>query len=140
MENDRYWQKNAEFYADFKFVDASNKVKSKKPWKNSQNENTQNSYSFLAQAFVRDICLSRHQRLRNQHKIFLISMLIFSRKKIFWVIISLFAYFKCKCDKTVHFQTFCKKQKVIFFQYLSFSVWFPLSLKHWSLLLHNNNI
>ncbi len=34
---------------------------------------------------------------------------------MFWVIIALFAFLKCKCEKTVHFQTFCKKQKVIFF-------------------------
>jgi hypothetical protein len=34
-----------------------------------KNENTQNSHSFLALAFFRGICLSRHQRIWNQQKI-----------------------------------------------------------------------
>jgi hypothetical protein len=34
------------------FRNVPNKVKSKKPRKNSQNENTQNSHSFLALAFL----------------------------------------------------------------------------------------
>ncbi len=37
--------------------------------------------------------------------------------------------------KTLHFQTFVKSKKLFFCQYLSFSVWFPLSLKHWSPLV-----
>jgi hypothetical protein len=35
--------------------------------------------------------------------VFLITILFF------WVIIALFAILKCKCEKTVHFQTFSKK-------------------------------
>ncbi len=87
---------------------------------------------FLALAFVRGISESRHQQIWNQHKIcvFLIPILIFFKKKNFWVIIALFAILKCKCKKTVHFQTFCKKLKVIFFcQYLSFSMWFLLKFQ-----------
>ena len=34
-----------------------------------KNKNIQNSHSFLALAFFRGICLSRHQRIWNQHKI-----------------------------------------------------------------------
>ncbi len=95
------------------------KVKSKKPKnheKMHKNENTQNSPSFLVLAFFRGICLSWHQRIWNQHKIqhFFIPILIFFKKKFFWVIAALFAYFKCKCEKTVHFQTIRKNKKVIF--------------------------
>jgi hypothetical protein len=46
------------------------KVKSKKKHeKMHKNENTQNWHSFLALAFFRGICLSRHQQILNQHKI-----------------------------------------------------------------------
>ncbi len=38
------------------------------------------------------------------------------------------------------FKHFAKRKKLFFCQYLSFSVWFPLSLKHWSPLIHNFNI
>jgi hypothetical protein len=85
-------------------------VKSKKTRKSAQNKNTQNWHSFFAIAFFRGLCLSQHQRILDQHKIlrFLVTHIdIF--KKMFWVIISLFEYFKCKCEKTVHFKTFCKK-------------------------------
>ncbi len=34
------------------------------------------------------------------------------------------------------FKHFAKSKKLFFCQYLSFSVWFPLSLKHWSPLLY----
>ncbi len=85
------------------------KVKSKKPRKNSQN--TQNSHSFLALAFFRGICLSRHQWIRNQHKIlhFLIPILIFFKKNFFGVIIALFAFFKCKCEKSCTFSNILQK-------------------------------
>ncbi len=33
------------------------------------------------------------------------------------------------------FKHFAKSKKLFFWQYLSFSVWFPLSLKHWSPLV-----
>ncbi len=88
------------------------KVKSKKNHeKMHKNENTQNLHSFLGPTFFRGICLSRHQRIWNQHKIlgFFIPILIFFKKKFFWFIIALFTILKCKCEKTVHFQTFCKK-------------------------------
>ncbi len=66
---------------------------------------------FLLLTFVRGISESRHQRIWNQHKIlgFLIPILIFLTKRFFGVILALFAYFKCKCEKTVHFLTFCKR-------------------------------
>ncbi len=71
---------------------------------------------FLRLTFVRGISESRHQRIWNQHNIlrFFIPILIFFKKKICWVIIALFAYLLCKCEKTVHFQTFCKKKKLFF--------------------------
>ena len=82
-----------------------------------KNENTQNSHSFLALAFFRGICLNRHQRIWNQHKIlrFLIPILIFFKKKFFWVIIALFAYFKCKCEKNCTFSNILQKVKSYFF-------------------------
>jgi hypothetical protein len=61
--------KKAEFYADFKFVDAgfqkcpSQKLKAKNHEKMHKNENTQNLHSFLALAFFRGIFLSPHQRI-----------------------------------------------------------------------------
>ncbi len=81
-----------------------------------KNENTQNLHSFLALAFFRGICLSRHQQIWNQHKIlhFLIPILIFSRKKIFWVIIALFAILKCKCEKNCTFSNILQKVKSYF--------------------------
>jgi hypothetical protein len=54
--------KNAEFYADFKFVDAGfqkcplQKLKAKNHEKMHKNENSQNSHSFWALAFFRGIC------------------------------------------------------------------------------------
>jgi hypothetical protein len=69
------YQKNAEFYADFKFIDAGfqkcsqQKLKAKNHEKMHKIENTQKSHSFLALAFFRGICLSRHQWIWNQHKI-----------------------------------------------------------------------
>ncbi len=35
------------------------------------------------------------------------------------------------------FKHFAKSKKLFFCLYLSFSVWFPLSLKHWSPLMHS---
>jgi hypothetical protein len=45
------------------------KLKAKNHEKMHKNENTSNSHRFLALAFFRGICLSRHQRIWNQHKI-----------------------------------------------------------------------
>jgi hypothetical protein len=72
---------------------------------------------FLLLTFVRDISERRHQRIWNQHKIlrFLISILIFFKTKFFWVIIALFAYFKCKCEKNCTFSKFLQKVKSYFF-------------------------
>jgi hypothetical protein len=39
---------------------------------------------------------------------------------MFWVILALFANFECKCEKTEHFQTFCKKIKKVFFNVYHF--------------------
>ncbi len=84
--------KNAEFYADFKFVDAGfqkcpkQKLKAKNHEKMHKNENTQNSHGFLDLAFFRGICLSRHKILR-----FLKPLLTFFKKIFFWVIIAFFA-------------------------------------------------
>ncbi len=81
-----------------------------------KNENSQNSHSFLALAFFRGFCLSRHQRIWNQHKIlrFLIPILVFFKKIFFWVKIALFAYFKCKCEKNCTFSNILQKVKSYF--------------------------
>ena len=82
-----------------------------------KNENTQNSHSFLAVAFFKGICLSRHQRIWNQHKIlrFFIPITIFFKKKNFWVIIALFGFLKCKCEKNFTFSNILQKVKSNFF-------------------------
>ncbi len=82
-----------------------------------KNKNTQNSHSFLALAFFRGICLRRHQRIWDQHKVlrFLIPVLIFFTEKNFWVIIALFACFKCKCEKNYTFSYILQKVKSYFF-------------------------
>ncbi len=38
------------------------------------------------------------------------------------------------------FKHFAKNKKLFFYQYLSFSVWFPLSLKHWSPLRYTHKV
>jgi hypothetical protein len=45
------------------FRNAPNKSLKEKTTKNAKNENSQNLHSFLALAFIRGICLSRHQRI-----------------------------------------------------------------------------
>ena len=82
-----------------------------------KNEKTQNSHSFLALAFLRGICLSRHQRIWNQHKIlrFFDTHNDIFQEKFFWVIIALFAYFKCKCEKNCTFSNILQKVKSYFF-------------------------
>ncbi len=62
------------------------KLKAKNHEKMHKNEKTQNSQSFLALAFFRGICLSRHQRIWNQHKILRVfdtPIDIFQEKKTF---------------------------------------------------------
>ncbi len=62
--------------------------------------------------------------------VFLIPIMIFFKEKNFWVIIALFAYFKCKCEKNYTFSNILQKEKSYFFcQYLSFSVWFLLKFQ-----------
>ncbi len=100
-----------------------------------KNENTQNSHSFLALAFFRGISESRHHRIWNQHKIlryFDTHIDIFQEKNFlghystFWIL-------KMQMrNKLYIFRHFAKSKKLFFCQYLSFSVWFSLSLKHWS--------
>ena len=94
-----------------------------------KNENTQNSHSFLALAFFRGICLSRHQRIWNQHKIlrFFDTHNDIFQEKIFWVIIALFAYFKCKCENNCTFSNILQKVKSYFFGHIS--VWFLLKFQ-----------
>ncbi len=72
---------------------------------------------FLLLTFVRDISESRHQQIWIQHKIlrFLIPILIFFKKKNFWVIIALFAILKCKCEKNCTFSNILQKVKNNFF-------------------------
>ncbi len=99
-----------------------------------KNENTQNSHSFLALAFFRGICLSRHQRIWNQHKIlrFLDILIYWYFSKKFWGHNSTFCNLKMQMRKKLYiFEHFAKSKNLFFCQYLSFSVWFPLSLKHW---------
>ncbi len=103
-----------------------------------KNENTQNSHSFLALAFFRGICLSRHQRIWNQHKIlrFFDTHSDTFQEKIILGHNSTFCNLKMQMRKKLYiFKHFAKSKKSFFCQYLSFSVWFPLSLKHWSPLV-----
>ena len=94
------------------------KVKSKKPRKKThKNQNTQNSHSFLALTFFRGICLSRHQRIWNQHEILrcLVTHFDIFKKKIFGVIIALFPILKCKCEKNYTFSNILQKVNSYFF-------------------------
>ncbi len=74
---------------------------------------------FLLLTFVEGISESRHQRIWNQHKILRFfdtyPILIFFKEKIFWVIIALFAYCKCKCEKNCTFSNILQKEKSYFF-------------------------
>jgi hypothetical protein len=72
---------------------------------------------FLLLTFVRGISESRHQQIWNQHKIlrFFIPILIFFKKKFFWVILALFAMLKCKCEKNCTFSNIFQKVKSYFF-------------------------
>ncbi len=65
--------------------------------------------------------------------VFLIPMLIFFKKKFFLGHNCTFCNLKMQMRKKLYiFKHFAKRKKVFFSKYLSFSVWFPLSLKHWS--------
>jgi hypothetical protein len=106
-----------------------------------KNENTQNLQSFLALTFFRGICLNRHQRIWNQHKIrrFSDTHIVIFQEKIFLGHNSTLCNLKMQMRKKLYiFKHFAKSKKLFFCQYLSFSVWFPLSLKHWSPLMHSH--
>ena len=72
---------------------------------------------FLLLTFVGGISESRHQRIWNQHKIlrFFDTHNDSFQEKKFWVIIALFAYFKCKCEKNCKFSNILQKVKSYFF-------------------------
>ncbi len=82
-----------------------------------KNENTQNSHGFLALAFFRGICLSRHQRIWNKHKIlrFFDTHIDIFQEKIFGVIIALFGFLKCKWETNCTFSDILQKVKSYFF-------------------------
>ncbi len=94
------------------------KVKSKKPQKKcTKTKVLKIRIVFLALAFVRGICLSRHQGIWNQHKIlrFLDTYIDIFKEKYFWVIIALFAILKCECEKNCTFSNILQKVKTYFF-------------------------
>ncbi len=114
------------------------KVKSKKPRKNAQKRKYSKFASFLALPFFRGISESRHQRIWNQHKIlrFFDTHIDIFQVKNFLGHNSTFWILKMQMRKKLYiFKHFAKSKKLFFCQYLSFSVWFPLSLKHWSPLM-----
>jgi hypothetical protein len=82
-----------------------------------KNENTQNSHSFLALAFFRGICLSRHQRILNQHKIlrFFDTHNYIFQQKIFLGHNSTFCNLKMQMRKKLYiFKHFAKSKKLFF--------------------------
>ncbi len=113
---------NAEFYADFKFVDAD---LNKCPYKKLEPKNYANFeyfrfcaffHGFLLLTFVRSISESINEfEISIKFSVFLIPIMIFFKKKFFWVIIALFAYFKCKCEKNCTFSNILLKVKSYFF-------------------------
>ncbi len=108
--------KNAEFYAGFQKC-PQQKLKAKNHEKMHKIENTQNLHSFLALAFFRGICLSRHQRIWNQHKIlrFFYTHIDIFQEKNFWFIIVLFGFLKCKCETNCTFSDILQKVNSYFF-------------------------
>ncbi len=97
-----------------------------------KNEKTQNSHSFLALAFFRGICSSRHQRIWNQHKILRVfdtHIDIFQEKKCLGHN-STFCNLKMQMRKKLYiFKHFAKSKKLFLCQYLSISVWFLLKFQ-----------
>ncbi len=86
-----------------------------------KNENTQNSYSFLALPFFRGTFLSRNQRIWNQRKIlrFFDTHIDIFQEKIFLGPISTFCYLKMQMRKKLYiFKHFAKSKKSFFCQYL----------------------
>ncbi len=90
---------------------------------------------FLILTFVRGISESRHQWIWNQHKILRVfdTHIDVFQEKIFLGHNSTFCNLKMQMrTKLCLFKHFAKRKKLFFSKYLSFSVWFPLSLKDWS--------
>ena len=108
------YQKNAEFYADFKFVDAD---LNKCPWKKLEPKNDANFEYFRFCAFFRGFCINGINEFEISIKfcVFLMPILIFFKKKFFWVILALFVYFICKCEKNCTFSNILQKVKSYFF-------------------------
>ncbi len=108
-----------------KFVDAGfqkcpwQKLKAKNYEKMHKKENTQNLHSFLALAFFRGICLSRHQRIWNQHKILRFFDTHFDiKKKKFFGHNSTFCNLKMQMQKNCTFSNILQKVKSYFFAYI----------------------
>ncbi len=86
---------------------------------------------------------SRHQRIWNQHKILRVfdTRIDIFHEKFFLGHNSTFCNLKMQMRKKLYiFKHFAKCKKLFFCKYLSFSVWFPLSLKHWSPLVNSSLI
>jgi hypothetical protein len=82
-----------------------------------KNENTPNSHSFLALAFLGAFVQVGINEFEISIKfcVFLIPILTFFKNKFFWVIIALLAYLKCKCEKNCTFSNILQKVKSYFF-------------------------
>ncbi len=99
-------------------------VKSKNHEKMGKNENSQNSHSFLAIAFIRDNCLSRHQCFfilvlifftkKSRHQRFFYTRVDIFHKKNVLGHKSTFSKFKGKCEKLYIFKHFAKSKKYFF--------------------------
>ncbi len=97
-----------------------------------KNEKTQNSHSFWAVAFFRGICLSRHQRIWNQHKILRVfdTHIDIFQENFFFGHNSTFCNLKMQMRKKLYiFNHFAKSKKLFFCQYLSISMWFLLKFQ-----------
>jgi hypothetical protein len=81
-----------------------------------KNENTQNSHSFLALAFLGAFLKAGINEFEISIKFCVILIpLIFFKKKFFWVIIALFGFLKCKCETKCTFSDILLKVKSYFF-------------------------
>jgi hypothetical protein len=86
----------------------------------------------LLLTFVRGISESRHQQIWNQHKIlrFLDTHIDIFQEKFFLGHNSTFYNIKMHMQKKLYiFKHFAKSKKLLFCQYLSFSVWFQLKFQ-----------
>jgi hypothetical protein len=89
-----------------------------------KNEKTQNSHSFLALAFFRGIFLSRHQRIRNQHKILRVfdTHIDICQEKKFLGHNSTFCNLKMQMRKNCTFSNILQKVKSYFFLPISINL------------------